>query len=125
MMGMNKIAGFGAALLGLGVILGAFGAHYLKPVLSEYASLETYKTANIYHFIHALAILVLGHSKAIDLKKLRIIFWIFLFGIFVFSGSLYVLSITDIKWLGAITPIGGLAFITAWFLFTWQLFRNE
>ncbi len=99
----------------LAVAFGAFGAHALKNRLDDYA-LGVYQTAVQYHFYHSLALLAVG---VIALSQphgalLRSSGWLFLLGIIVFSGSLYLLSISGIRWLGAVTPLGGLAFIAAW-----------
>ena len=105
-----------AGLLALAVIAGAFGAHALKNHLSD-AMLQTWKTAVDYHFYHALGILLIGIlSVAMPSVQLK---WpaIFLFaGIVLFSGSLYALALSGIKTLGAITPLGGLSFISGWIL---------
>ena len=99
----------------LAVAFGAFGAHALKNRLDEY-SLGVFETAVQYHFIHSLALLAVGivalsQPHTVLLKSAG---WMFFLGILVFSGSLYCLSLTGIKWLGAITPLGGLAFIAGW-----------
>jgi uncharacterized membrane protein YgdD (TMEM256/DUF423 family) len=99
----------------LAVAFGAFGAHALKSRLDDYA-LGVFETAVQYHFIHSLALLAVGilalsQPQTVLLKSAG---WMFLLGILVFSGSLYCLSLTGIKWLGAITPLGGLAFIAGW-----------
>jgi uncharacterized membrane protein YgdD (TMEM256/DUF423 family) len=108
-----------AAVLGaLAVGIGAFGAHGLEPVLETYNRVETFETAVKYHFYHTLAILLVGMLIAFGKGKklLRASTWSFLIGILIFSGSLYILSVTNITWLGAVTPIGGLAFIAGWIL---------
>ena len=108
-----------AAVLGaLAVGIGAFGAHGLEPVLQTYNRVETFETAVKYHFYHTLAILLVGMLIAFGKgnKLLRASVWCFLIGILIFSGSLYILSVTNITWLGAVTPIGGLAFIAGWIL---------
>ncbi|MEP1471281.1 MAG: DUF423 domain-containing protein [Halieaceae bacterium] len=107
-----SLASFSAMLA---VAFGAFGAHALKNRLDEYA-LGVFETAVQYHFIHSLALLAVGilalsQPHTVLLKSAG---WMFLLGILVFSGSLYCLSLTGIKWLGAITPLGGLAFIAGW-----------
>lgn len=102
---------------GLAVSLGAFGAHALKDRLTSNGYLATYETAVQYHFIHSLVLLFLG--LAID-KYQQPLFtnaaYAMMAGILIFSGSLYVLSLSGIKWLGAITPIGGVGFIVGWVL---------
>lgn len=105
-------------LLALAVALGAFGAHGLKSQLSA-DMMQTYKTGVEYHFYHALGLLLIG-ILAISFPS-EMIKWsaiLITLGIILFSGSLYVLAVSGIKWLGAITPIGGLSFIAGWiFLF--------
>ena len=99
----------GAIMMALGVALGAFGAHALKKMLDE-QMLEVYQTGVLYHFIHALGIFVVAFAlyiKPSASSQLIISGYLMLGSIFIFSGSLYLLSITGIKWLGAITPIGG------------------
>lgn len=100
----------GALDAGLAVAAGAFGAHALRDRL-EPRALEIFETATRYQMYHALAILV---CALIASSGARTAGWIFQAGIVVFSGSLYTLALTDVKWLGAITPIGGLAFIAGW-----------
>lgn len=99
----------------LAVIFGAFGAHALRGKLDDYA-LGVFETAVQYHFNHSLALLAVGilalsQPQTVLLKSSG---WLFLLGIVIFSGSLYLLSLTGARWLGAITPLGGLAFIAAW-----------
>ena len=108
----------GSLLSMLSVILGAFGAHYLKNTLNDY-SLSVFQTGVLYQFFHSIGILVLVLlSKSIDNLNLDLSIWFFTIGIILFSGSLYLLAITSLKWLGAITPIGGMFFILGWmFLF--------
>ena len=96
------------------VILGAFGAHGLKDVLDEYGN-TIYEKAVLYHMFHTMAILVLGLIEKIQPEmQLSLAGWAFIFGIILFSGSLYVLAVTGIKSLGMITPIGGVFFIIGW-----------
>ena len=99
----------------LAVAFGAFGAHALKARLDDYA-LGVFQTAVQYHFYHSFALLAVGilalsQPQTMLLKSSG---WLFFTGIVVFSGSLYLLSITGVRWLGAITPLGGLAFIAGW-----------
>ncbi len=105
-----------ASLSGMtAVILGAFGAHALRQRLDDY-SRGVFETAVQYHFYHSLALLAVGllalsQPQTVLLKSSG---WLFFIGILIFSGSLYILSITGIRWLGAVTPLGGLAFIGGW-----------
>ena len=100
-----------SALMGfLAVALGAFGAHALKGVLDQNQTVETWKTAALYHFIHTVMLFVLAGRKPF----LRGPWFCFLLGIFIFSGSLYLLAVTNLKWLGAITPLGGIGFMAGW-----------
>ncbi|GDX68737.1 membrane protein [Anaerolineae bacterium] len=105
----------GAAMAGLSVAIGAFGAHALRARL-EPARIATFETAVQYHMLHALALLaaaaLMGRVQSQNL--LLASGWLFAAGIFLFSGSLYALAVTGITWLGAITPLGGVAFIGGW-----------
>jgi uncharacterized membrane protein YgdD (TMEM256/DUF423 family) len=106
----------GAASMALAVALGAFGAHGLKQKLSP-EMLQVYKTGVEYHFYHALGLLVVGLlAKNIQSGLLLWSGWSMVIGTILFSFSLYLLSVTGVKWLGAITPLGGTAFIVAWVL---------
>lgn len=105
-----------ASLSGMfAVILGAFGAHALKSRFDAYA-LGVWETAVQYHFYHALALLAVGVLALSQPQTtlLKSSGWLFLVGTLVFSGSLYILALTGTKWLGAVTPLGGLAFIGGW-----------
>ncbi|MGZ3688204.1 MAG: DUF423 domain-containing protein [Bdellovibrionota bacterium] len=105
------------------VVLGAFGAHALKEKLSERA-LSIYQTAVHYQMFHALALLALGLWAAQNVTAdTSIAGYGFLAGIVIFSGSLYALAVTDIRGLGAITPIGGVAFLIGWAAFAMAAFR--
>lgn len=101
-------------LTGLGVAMGAFGAHALKDVRSP-AQLETWKTATLYLLVHSLAGGTLSlFSTRSELFIPRASLFLFLVGCVVFAGSLYALVLTQIGLLGAITPLGGLMFIAGW-----------
>ena len=106
-----------AALSGLlAVVLGAFGAHALKKMISP-EMLEVYKTGVQYQFYHTFALLAVGILMHFNTSKaLQWSGYLFVVGILLFSGSLYVMTITGIKWLGIITPFGGTVWIAAWFL---------
>ncbi|MEI7822143.1 MAG: DUF423 domain-containing protein [Verrucomicrobiota bacterium] len=101
---ISAIVGF------LAVALGAFGAHGLHAVLEKNARLATWETAVLYHLTHAVVLLIIA-----TLRPLRAAaFWLMLTGIAIFSGTLYVLALTNVKWLGAITPIGGVCLLAGW-----------
>ncbi len=109
----------GALLAGLAVAAGAFGAHGLEGRVSP-DRLETFRTAVTYQMYHALALLVVGWAAAQGWGAVILgAGYCFIAGIFVFSGSLYLLVLTDTSWLGAITPFGGVAFIAGWLLLAW------
>lgn len=114
----NKLLFFAGLFGSLGVIFGAFGAHALKAILTEQA-LANWQTAVQYQFIHSLALLFLSAQP--ETKQIRMASWFFVFGILLFSGSLYLLSLRDIlalplSFLGPITPIGGLFFTAGWLI---------
>ncbi|MGH8504030.1 MAG: DUF423 domain-containing protein [Gammaproteobacteria bacterium] len=108
----------------LAVVLGAFGAHGLKPQLSS-EMLTVYHTGVDYHMWHALGLVLVGLLGAHYTGSALLAWagWLMLTGIVLFSGSLYLLGVTGIRWLGAITPFGGLAFIIAWALLVIALWR--
>jgi uncharacterized membrane protein YgdD (TMEM256/DUF423 family) len=99
----------------LAVMLGAFAAHALKNTLDEY-SLSVFHTAVQYHFYHSFALLAVGILAISQPESLllRSSGWLFFIGLLLFCGSLYILSFSGVRWLGAITPLGGLCFIAAW-----------
>ena len=100
-----------AALVGfLAVALGAFGAHALKAILESNGTLAIWQTAVLYHLTHSVVLLVLAWQNAVA----RLPFALFGGGILIFSGSLYALALTNIKWLGAITPLGGFCLLGGW-----------
>jgi uncharacterized membrane protein YgdD (TMEM256/DUF423 family) len=105
----------GAVNGGLAVLLGAFAAHVLKQRLNP-DMLELFRTGVQYHVMHALALLavgLVGRRQAPD-RVLGLAGWSMLAGILLFSGSLYLLAWTGARWLGAITPVGGIAFVVGW-----------
>jgi uncharacterized membrane protein YgdD (TMEM256/DUF423 family) len=99
-----------AALCFLAVALGAFGAHWLKGTLEARNLVEVWNKAVLYHFVHAIALFVLALAGSTN----RGAWWLLFAGIIIFSGSLYVMALTGILRLGAITPIGGLCFLAGW-----------
>lgn len=117
------IAGISGALA---VGLGAFGAHGLEPILIQNGRLDTFETAVSYHFYHTLGLLGLGILAMIkpEWKGLSLAAWGMFLGILIFSGSLYILSLTGITWLGAITPIGGVGFILGWLALAYAVLKN-
>ncbi|MGD1091818.1 MAG: DUF423 domain-containing protein [Bryobacteraceae bacterium] len=113
-----------AVLLCLAVMLGAFGAHGLRGRLDA-SSMSIYETAVMYHFFHALGLLIvsiLTRMGALTASAGSWVCWLLVAGILLFSGSLYLLAVTGVGILGAITPLGGLSFIAAWIVlaFTFQ-----
>lgn len=113
----------GAIVAGLAVAFGAFGAHglrsrYSEEVPAEKRLLDNFETAARYQMYHALAIIAVGVLAALQVqgpgRALQVAGWSFLIGVALFSGSLYVLVLTGQRWLGAITPIGGVAFLVGW-----------
>jgi uncharacterized membrane protein YgdD (TMEM256/DUF423 family) len=122
---LNRFVGFGAASMFIAVAAGAFGAHGLKHLLSA-DMLAVYHTAVDYQMYHSLGLILVGLLlSSNDSTGIRRSGWLMLAGIIIFSGSLYLLSLTDILWLGAITPIGGLCFLAAWFNLAWQVFKTR
>jgi uncharacterized membrane protein YgdD (TMEM256/DUF423 family) len=114
----------GALLAALSVIFGAFGAHSLENHIST-ASLNTFETAARYQMYHSVGLILLFLiQRQIDAPLLNIVGYLFLTGIILFSGSLYLLVLTDTKWLGAITPLGGVAFILGWILMAFAAWRS-
>ncbi len=99
-----------AAFFGfLGVALGAFGAHGLKEILTANNTAAIWETAVLYHLVHAVAALWASEKRVATA-------WTWMAGISIFSGTLYLLAITNIRWLGAITPLGGLLLLAGWVL---------
>lgn len=99
-----------ALLCFLAVALGAFGAHWLKPTLEAHGLVDVWNKAVLYHFVHAIALFALAFFGSAN----RGAWWLLFAGIIIFSGSLYVMGLTGVRWLGAITPLGGLCFLAGW-----------
>jgi len=100
-----------AATMGfLAVALGAFGAHGLKELFAQNGMAGVWEKAVFYHFIHAVMLFVLAERKPFP----AVAWWSFLIGIIFFSGSLYLLAVTNVLWLGAVTPVGGVSFLVGW-----------
>ena len=116
-MTVRLFAILGCLTAAMAVSLGAFGAHALKARLST-EMLNTYQTAAQYHFYHALGLIAAAFVATLlpDSNLPKWAGWLMSGGIVLFCGSLYLLSLTGTRWLGAITPLGGVAFIAAWLL---------
>ena len=109
----NQLARKIAAIIGFfGVLLGAFGAHVLRSFLEQLGTAEFWRTAVLYHLVHAAVLLILSGWRPVP----RAAYHLILGGVIVFSGSLYVLALTNLKWFGAITPLGGLGMSAGWLL---------
>lgn len=99
-----------AAILGfLGVSLGAFGAHSLKNLLEAHATTAIWQTAVLYHLVHSVAALWASDKRPA-------VVWVWAAGVVIFSGTLYLLAVTNVRWLGAITPVGGILFLIGWLM---------
>ena len=108
----------------LAVLLGAFGAHALRARLSP-ADLAIFETGVRYQMYHALALLAVAWAVSRwPSSATTAAGWLFVVGIVVFSGSLYVLVLTGQRWLGAVTPFGGLAMVCGWACLAWAVFRG-
>lgn len=119
----------GAAVSGIAVMAGAFGAHALDSILSK-SSIRAYQTAVTYQFYHGLTLLILGALKSSSLESsFENSFWfnyasrLFVLGLVLFCGSLYVLALGGPRWFGPITPLGGLSFIVGWFCLVIYAYR--
>jgi uncharacterized membrane protein YgdD (TMEM256/DUF423 family) len=104
------LARLAAALCFLAVALGAFGAHALKDTIQNHGMTDVWNKAVLYHFIHAIALFILAFFGAPN----RAAWWLLFAGIFLFSGSLYIMALSNLRWFGAITPLGGLCFLAGW-----------
>jgi uncharacterized membrane protein YgdD (TMEM256/DUF423 family) len=114
----------GSAFAFLSVAAGAFGAHALKSVLDP-SRLVVYETAAKYQMYHALALILVGsHMHQTPGVGLMRAGWLFCLGIVLFSGSLYVVAMLGLHWAGAITPLGGLAFLGGWAMLAWTGWRR-
>ena len=115
---------FGSGFAALGVIAGAFGAHALKTHISP-DMLLTFEVGVRYQIYHALGLIAVSWAASQwNSQLVSVAGWLFVAGIVIFSGSLYILSLTGIRWLGAITPIGGFAFILGWLCLAWMAIRR-
>jgi uncharacterized membrane protein YgdD (TMEM256/DUF423 family) len=127
---MDKPTAITALAMGaLAIMLGAFGAHGLKKIVSEEA-LATFEVGVKYQMYHALFLLCISSFLGITAEQQRQILWLTVFGVFGFSGSIYLLTFKDIlpfsvKWVGPITPIGGILLILAWMRAALFLLKNQ
>src|SRR5262245_60114302 len=119
----SMLIAIGAINAALSVGAGAFAAHGLRERL-EPRALEVFETAARYHMYHALAMVLAGVIAARGIAGAATAGWIFQLGIAIFSGSLYALAITDVKVLGAITPLGGVAFLAGWLWLAYAAWRG-
>ena len=124
---MNKKILLAGSVFGLlTVVIGAFGAHALEEILLQNGRVDTFETAVKYQGIHALALVLLGIlSEKLNNSLIRYAAILMVIGILIFSGSLYILSITNIGFLGAITPIGGIALIAGWILLIIGIYKSS
>lgn len=112
---LAAIAGF------LAVALGAFGAHGLRDLLEKNGRVQTWETAVLYHLAHAVVLLVIA-----TLRPLRVAAWsLILAGMIIFSGTLYVLALSNVKWLGAVTPLGGVCLLLGWLALAFGKTRQQ
>jgi len=115
----------GAAGMALAVVLGAFGAHGLKSRVTP-DQLGVWHTAVQYHLVHALGLFVVAALCHVSpAAGVRLAGWMMVAGVVLFSGSLYGLVISGARWLGPITPLGGIAFVIAWLLLAWNAWRGH
>ncbi|TMO61344.1 DUF423 domain-containing protein [Pseudoalteromonas aurantia] len=113
----------GSAFCMLSVVLGAFAAHGLKRHVSEYA-IGIFKTASEYQMSHGLALIVVAVMMRWGIN-VSAAGWLFIVGIVLFSGSLYLLALTGLKWLGPITPIGGVCLIAGWSVLLYKIAKHS
>ncbi len=107
----NQLARKIAGILGFfGVLFGAFGAHLFRSFLEQLGTAQIWQTAVLYHLLHAVVLLVLSGWRPIP----RFAYYLILGGVTGFSGSLYALALTNFKWFGAITPLGGIGMLSGW-----------
>ena len=124
-MDSRRMLLLGAALGGIAVAAGAFGAHLLKPMLDG-TMLAAFETGVRYQMYHALALCVVAWIGERDTTlRVTAVAWLFVIGTVLFSGSLYLLSLSGMRWVGAFTPLGGAALIAGWTLLSWTAARTR
>jgi uncharacterized membrane protein YgdD (TMEM256/DUF423 family) len=121
---MKKITVIAAFLGFLGVALGAFGAHALRDQLAANGTRQTWQTAVWYQLLHASLAFLVTYRAAISDTRMQRAALAWLLGILLFSGSLYGLALTGPRWLGPITPLGGLCFLVGWALAGWAAWKS-
>lgn len=123
----RKYLGIGSLVMLLSVALGAFGAHTLEPIIGE-SAIQTYETGVHYQMIHGIAIILAAIASGMVNKDSRKWLWacrLFLTGIILFSGSLYLLATTGLGMFGPITPLGGVAMIAGWVFFGLAVWKQK
>ncbi len=117
----------GSVLMLFGVLIGAFGAHVLAELLEKNQRVSTFEIASRYHFYHALGLILIGVVFQLNDKLIyqKVIIVSLMLGVLFFSGSLYLLAILNLEWLGAIAPIGGSFFILAWGFLIFALLKHK
>jgi len=114
----------GTICAGSGVAAGAFGAHALKGIVDA-PMLQVFDTAIRYQMYHAFGLCIVSWAiERYPMQRLEQAGWLFTVGIILFSGSLYVVSLAGVRWMGAMTPIGGVAFLAGWILLGWRVWRH-
>jgi uncharacterized membrane protein YgdD (TMEM256/DUF423 family) len=120
----RRLIMIGCIVAGVGVAAGAFGAHMLKTIL-EPPMLAAYDTATRYQMYHAFGMVLVGIvMRVYDDRRLAMSGWLFATGMVLFCGSLYGIALAGLKWLGPITPLGGLTFISGWGLLGWRVWKG-
>ena len=120
----RRLIMIGCVVAGVGVAAGAFGAHMLKTIL-EPPMLAAYDTATRYQMYHAFGMVLVGIvMRVYDDRRLAMAGWLFATGMVLFCGSLYGIALAGLKWLGPVTPLGGLTFILGWGLLGWRVWRG-
>ena len=120
----RRLIMIGCIVAGVGVAAGAFGAHMLKTIL-EPPMLAAYDTATRYQMYHAFGMVLVGMAiRVYGDRRLATAGWLFAIGMVLFCGSLYGIALAGLKWLGPITPLGGLTFILGWGIFGWRMWKG-
>jgi uncharacterized membrane protein YgdD (TMEM256/DUF423 family) len=121
----RRLIAVGCIVAGVGVAAGAFGAHMLKTIL-EPPMLAAYDTATRYQMYHAFGMVLVGIAMRVyGDRRLAMAGWLFVAGMVLFCGSLYGIALAGLKWLGPITPVGGLMFIIGWGIFGWRVWQAQ